>query len=214
MLCDHLLQSLDRRAEPAFTLAAGGEICTWNRAAETLFGYPAAEALHRPVERVLQPRGRLGDAIDEAYRARAVQNGWAAAMDMQVRTRSGRRIWIGVSVLVFEAAHMRPAMIVHLAHDITNDVRRERLMRRFADIARKVAVANDGGERLVPVTPLSEQEERILRALGEGKTPAEITRAYGISAQTFRNHLHHVNQKLGTHNRLEAVIHAARRKLI
>jgi DNA-binding CsgD family transcriptional regulator len=93
-------------------------------------------------------------------------------------------------------------------------VRRERLVRRFADIARKVSSANEDDERLVPVTPLSDQEARILRALGEGKAPAEIADAFAISAQTFRNHLHHVNQKLGTHNRLEAVIHATRRKLI
>lgn len=36
----------------------------------------------------------------------------------------------------------------------------------------------------------------------------------GISSQTLRNHLYHVNQKLGTHNRLEAVVHAVRRGLI
>jgi two-component system, NarL family, response regulator DesR len=85
---------------------------------------------------------------------------------------------------------------------------------RYVDIARKVAAASDESQRLVPVNPLSEQEGRILRALGDGKTPAEIAQAVGISAQTLRNHLHHVNQKLGTHNRLEAVIHATRRKLI
>jgi PAS domain S-box-containing protein len=214
MLCDNLLRSLERCAEPAFTLTACGEIRTWNAAAEALFGYPASEVLHRPVESVLQPRGRLGKSIGEAYFAGAVQNGYAAAMDMQVNTKSGRRIWIGVSVLVFDMTRSSPAMIVHLAHDITSDVRRERLVRRFADIARKVSSANEDDERLVPVTPLSDQEARILRALGEGKAPAEIADAFAISAQTFRNHLHHVNQKLGTHNRLEAVIHATRRKLI
>jgi DNA-binding CsgD family transcriptional regulator len=36
----------------------------------------------------------------------------------------------------------------------------------------------------------------------------------GISSQTLRNHLYHVNRKLGTHNRLEAVVHAVRRGLI
>lgn len=64
------------------------------------------------------------------------------------------------------------------------------------------------------MTPLSKQEARILAALGEKKTPGEIAQEFGISAQTFRNHLHHVNQKMGTHHRLEAVIHANRRKLI
>ncbi|HKU61032.1 MAG TPA: LuxR C-terminal-related transcriptional regulator [Gemmatimonadales bacterium] len=35
-----------------------------------------------------------------------------------------------------------------------------------------------------------------------------------ISAQTLRNHLHHINRKLRTHNRLEAVTHAQRRGLL
>ena len=32
-----------------------------------------------------------------------------------------------------------------------------------------------------------------------------IARTLGITAQTLRNHLHHINRKLRTHNRLEAV---------
>jgi DNA-binding CsgD family transcriptional regulator len=54
----------------------------------------------------------------------------------------------------------------------------------------------------------------VLRAFESGQTPAQVSRALRISAQTLRNHLHHINQKLGTHNRLEAVMHAVRRRLI
>jgi len=42
----------------------------------------------------------------------------------------------------------------------------------------------------------------------------QVASELGISSQTLRNHLYHVNQKLGTHNRLEAVVHAVRRGLI
>jgi DNA-binding CsgD family transcriptional regulator len=45
-------------------------------------------------------------------------------------------------------------------------------------------------------------------------TAVDIARELHISSQTLRNHLHHINQKLGTHTRLEAVIHAIRRRLI
>jgi DNA-binding CsgD family transcriptional regulator len=48
----------------------------------------------------------------------------------------------------------------------------------------------------------------------DGKNSGEIARALGISLQTLRNHLHHVNDKLGTHSRLQAVMHAMHRKLI
>jgi DNA-binding CsgD family transcriptional regulator len=47
-----------------------------------------------------------------------------------------------------------------------------------------------------------------------GKNSAEIARTLGITLQTLRNHLHHINQKLNTHNRLEAVTHAMQRKLL
>jgi len=47
-----------------------------------------------------------------------------------------------------------------------------------------------------------------------GKNAAEIARRLKITLQTLRNHLHHINQKLHTHNRLEAVTHAMQRRLL
>jgi len=47
-----------------------------------------------------------------------------------------------------------------------------------------------------------------------GKDAPRIAKAFGISPQTLRNHLHHINKKLRTHNRLEAVTHAVQRHLI
>lgn len=68
--------------------------------------------------------------------------------------------------------------------------------------------------RHAPVEALSEHERRILRLFANGKNAAAIARELSISAQTLRNHLHHINRKLRTHNRLEAVTHAQRRGLL
>ena len=65
-----------------------------------------------------------------------------------------------------------------------------------------------------PAGRLSEQERRILRSFAGGRNSAEIARDLGISLQTLRNHLHRINQKLGTHNRLEAVMQAMQSGLI
>jgi DNA-binding CsgD family transcriptional regulator len=73
------------------------------------------------------------------------------------------------------------------------------------------------GERIgktAPVSPPSLQEIEILKMFAAGSSPAKIAKKLGISSQTLRNHLHHINQKLRTHNRLEAVMHAMQRKLI
>ncbi len=68
--------------------------------------------------------------------------------------------------------------------------------------------------RVAPVSALSEQEKQILRLFAEGKDSDEVVRALDICLQTLRNHLHRINQKLWTHNRLEAVMNAIQRKLI
>jgi DNA-binding NarL/FixJ family response regulator len=65
-----------------------------------------------------------------------------------------------------------------------------------------------------PVAKLSEQELPILRLFASGKNSPEISKSPQNSLQTRRNHLHHINQKLRTHNRLEAVMHAIQRKLV
>lgn len=62
-----------------------------------------------------------------------------------------------------------------------------------------------------PVSPLSQQECRILKLFAGGSNSTVITRKLGI---TLRNHLHHLNQKLRTRARLEAMPHVQRRGLL
>src|SRR5205823_2344282 len=128
MLETELFALLEETADAAYTVTEGGEICSWNGAAELLFGYPASEVLHRNV-----------------------------------------------------------------------------------DVARQlVALAGDEAHH-APVEPLSDQERRILKLFAEGRNSTTIARKLSISAQTLRNHLHHINRKLRTHTRLEAVTHAQQR---
>ena len=81
-------------------------------------------------------------------------------------------------------------------------------------ISKEVATLENTVKGAAPVAPLSSQELEILRMFAVGATAPRIAKALGISPQTLRNHLHHINQKLRTHNRLEAVTHALQRRLI
>ena len=45
----------------------------------------------------------------------------------------------------------------------------------------------------------------------KAKNSSQVAKELGITLPSLRNHLHAVNQKLRTHNRLEAVLHAMRR---
>jgi PAS domain S-box-containing protein len=219
MLETELFALLEQTADGAYTVTANGEICSWNAAAERLFGYAAAEVLRRNIDEVLEASDDLGTAalaggLEAATRRWDGTSGGIGAFDLEVRVRSGDRIWVNVSTIVFDNERTGRRLFVRLAHDITQRRHKEELLKRMTEVAGQiVALANDTTEH-APVEPLSEQERRILKLFAEGNSPAAIARRLRISAQTLRNHLHRINRKLRTHNRLEAVTHAQRRGLI
>ena len=121
---------------------------------------------------------------------------------------------MNVSTIVFDNRRTGRRLFVRLARDIDQRRRNEELLNRMLDAARQfVSLAHESSDH-ARVEPLSEHERRILKLFAEGSNSATIARKLGISAQTLRNHLHHINRKLRTHNRLEAVTHAQRRGLI
>ena len=219
MLQSELLEFLEETADAAFCVNQQGEICSWNAAAEKLFGYSASEAIGKSCYGLLQCRGGLGTKLctREFYARQATaEHCRIPNFELEVTVRSGRRIWVDLSTLVFKDGRTHPRLIVHLARDITERKHNEDLLHTMLQLSKQIIAISDGNGigRPAPVSSLSEQEQSILRLFSDGKNSAEIARKLGISLQTLRNHLHHVNEKLGTHNRLQAVMHAMHRKLI
>ena len=219
MLETELFTLLEQTADAAYTVTKDGEICSWNRAAERLFGYPAAEVLGRHIEEVFDAFDALGTEPLVGGDETAVRNPEASGsgippFDLDVRTRSGARLWVNVSTIVFDNRRTGRRLLVRLARDITQSRLNATLVNRMLEAARQlVALADDATEH-APVESLSEQERRILKLFAAGSNSATIARKLDISAQTLRNHLHHINRKLRTHTRLEAVTHAQQRGLI
>jgi PAS domain S-box-containing protein len=60
MLESELFALLEHTADVAYTVTDAGEICSWNSAAEHLFGYTAQEVLQRNIDEVLDARDTLG----------------------------------------------------------------------------------------------------------------------------------------------------------
>jgi PAS domain S-box-containing protein len=220
MLETELFSLLEQTADAAYTVAADGEIRSWNRAAERLFGYATGEVVGRNIDDVLEARDTLGtEAL--AGGAEAATRRWdgrkssgIANFDLEVQTRSRGRIWVNVSTIVFDNRRTGGRLFVRLARDITPQRTREDLSNRVLEAARQLVALTDDAADHTPVEPLSDQERRILKLFANGGNPTTIARTLKISAQTLRNHLHHINRKLRTHNRLEAVTHAQRRGLL
>ena len=219
MLEPELFALLEQTADAAYTVTENGEICSWNEAAEQLFGYAASEVLGRNIDEVTEARNTLGTRAlaagsDSATRGRDKASAGIPNFDLEIRTKSLGRIWVNISTIVFDNRRTGRRLFVRLARGIENDRRNEELVTRMLESARQlIALAHDPSHHGA-VESLSEQELRILKLFAEGRSSTTIGRTLRISPQTLRNHLHHINLKLRTHNRLEAVTHAQRRGLI
>lgn len=218
MLESELFAMLEQTADAAYTVTENGEIRSWNGAAELLLGYTAREMVGRHVDKALQARDALDTPVlaggaDARIRKCDDTDGAPPNFDLQVRTRSGVRMWLSVSTIVYFNRRTGRRLFVRLAHDIDQRRRNEELLGRLLEVTRQQLSPRDVTQ-FAPVDALSDQERRILKMLATGISSASIAGDLGISAQTLRNHVHHINLKLRTHTRLEAVTHAQRRGLI
>ncbi len=109
--------------------------------------------------------------------------------------------------------HTDRRLVVHLARDIGNRRCAEQFTAEVVDLVRRLAFGKASCQ-LPPAPAVSRQERRILELLHEGNGTEEIARKLGIGIGTLRNHIHHLDRKLGTHSRLEALMQALRRGLI
>ena len=220
MLEAELFALLEKTADAAFSVDVEGTILSWNRAAERLFGYDATSVLKRRIDEVLRAEDVLGTqplagGEDAAARHWVPGNGGIPNFDLRVRTKAGEPLHVNVSTIVFDNSRTGHRIFIRLVRDVTARRTRERVLDRMQEIAREMlALTVESSDPHSPVEALSDQERRILRMFAEGRSSATISRELKISPQTLRTHLHHINRKLRTHNRLEAVTHAQRRGLI
>lgn len=217
MLERELFAVLEGTADAAFTVDEQGLVCSWNHAAEKLFGHTASAVLDKPCADLFQGRDAYGTPVCSEHCniiECAVKHHETPNYDMEVNSQSGKKVWVNISILVFHDERTNHNLVVHMARDISHRKRQEDVTRQLVQLAKDVASLSDDAGAVAPVSPLTEQERKVLRLLAAGTSPARLAQELEITPRTLRNHIHHVNQKLHTRNRLEAVMQACRRKLI
>ena len=211
MLERQLAELLEGTTDAAFTVDLQGEIRTWNKAAENLFGHPASTAVGQECGALL--KGRLDtrtpvccqscDVLECVRAGRDVSN-----FDMEISTGAGRRVWVNVSLLVTNDDHTERRLIIHMMRDIGKRKKAEQLTSEMFRVARSLVNNAEQSSELPPIVPLTLKEIKVLRLLAGGKVTHEVAGELQISMSTLRNHISHVNQKLHTRNRTEAVMKA------
>lgn len=204
-------------ADAAFAVDLNGDVVSWNGAAECLFGYPANFAIGKPCMDLIGGRTAMRCIVcrESCAVLESVRRGKEVAeFDLQIRKSSGRTNWVNVSLLVVAGDRVRGPLVVHFMRDIQRRKIDEDLTGRIVRMARSLAANEDESSGLPPIHPLTSQEIKILLFLSTGMSSKEIASALHISIPTLRNHLSHVNKKLNTTSRIEAVLQARRRGLI
>ncbi|HWH56028.1 MAG TPA: PAS domain S-box protein [Terriglobales bacterium] len=211
MLQSELSALFEDTSDMSFSVTEDGKIVFWNKAAEKLLGYSAPEALQKTCYEILEGMGPLGTRVCHQHCNVAHCAGGNEPeipnFDMSVKTRDGERLWINMSTIVFDDQRTGRRLLIHLGHDVTTQ-KNEELLQKELDVSRQLSSLDEAPVRAEPIAALSEQEKHVLRRFAESKDSDEVARILGISSQTLRNHLNRINQKLRTHNRLEAVMNA------
>jgi PAS domain-containing protein len=94
----------------------------------------------------------LAGGLEAATRRWAGTVGGISNFDLEVRSRSGDRIWVDVSTIVFDNERTGRRLFVRLARDITQRRQKEEILDQMTSLARQiVSVSGDAADH-APVT--------------------------------------------------------------
>lgn len=179
-------------------------------------------------EKDIEVVGQAGDGIDAVEQFDRLQPD-IMLLDMQMPRQDGE-----TTIRVVRERHPKARIVVLTTYD--GDVQASRalkagasgyllkssLRRELLDTIREV---NAGRRRVLPEIaqeialrageePLSDRELEVLRCVANGSANKQIARTLSITEDTVKTHLRSIFFKLDVKDRTEAVVQAARRRII
>lgn len=135
---------------------------------------------------------------------------------LKVHSEDGRPLTLFVNIALIPSHCKRAWVVMHLLHrgaspDILSAV--DRVLRP----SRSVPAGKAGGSGEYAENPgsrLTVREHEVLQLLAEGLPRMVIGKRLRISLTTVRNHIQHIQGKLGVHSQTEAVAYAYRHNFV
>jgi len=207
-------------ADAAFATDEGCRITIWNRAAERLLGYEAAQILGQPCHEFLCGRDVFGNRFcdgscppSQMIRRREALHHF----EMDVRKASGETIRAAFSLVVVPGPRRTQYTLIHLFQPVDRSRESDELIRRIlaTSPAPGLPPQLDALPSTAPIaTPLTAREIEVLRLMAEGISTSRMADSMFISVTTVRTHVQNILRKLEVHSKLEAVSLALRNHLI
>ena len=223
------LEALGDTAEGFYVVDHEQRIVRWNSGAERLLGYPADDVLGRDCCKVIAGLGRSGQAICGPgcpVRLGVDRGELPQPVEVQARTRDGKRVWLHLSVIVIP--HEPGPLRAHVVLDVSDRRRAAEVVAQVASLCQPSEVllldeCGRTGQRACGSATgapgagdvvLTAREREVLRLVADGLSNEAIATRLVISVNTVRNHVQHILAKTGAHSRSEAVSFALRGRLL
>jgi PAS domain S-box-containing protein len=200
---------LARSGDGVFAVGPEGQVVLWNRAAEKILGWGAHEIMGRPCCDVFVGVDDHGNRLcyQGCHVMSLVKLGEPIQhFDMQTRTKSGRPVWLDISILEAPSSGPGGALAIHLFRDVTATKELLRLVHE-----RLQAPVGPSADE---ATVLTRRELEVLRLMAGGANTKVLAERLHVSLATIRNHAQNIFAKLGVHSRLEAVAYATQHHLL
>lgn len=133
----HLAAVVESTDDAIYSMTLDGVILTWNRAAEQMYGYAAAEAVGGPVT-ILVPPDNLGEASEILARLRRGEH--ITHYETVRQRKDGRRLNVSLTISPIADASGRIIAASAIARDVTRRTQAEAAIQRLnADLEERVA---------------------------------------------------------------------------
>jgi len=144
---------LDQIHESVITMDLGGYINGWNKSAETLFGYSAAEAVGRHI--LFLYADPESDDDSEGFRDALLEAG-GRELEVRRRRKSGEIFWASLQLSLTRDESGEPVGLVGYLTDITARIEAEKSMRlqsRIFEHSEESILITDADRRILSVNP-------------------------------------------------------------
>jgi PAS domain S-box-containing protein len=203
--------ALEGSDDATFATDAQGRVVGWNRGAEHLLGYGAADALGKSCPGLVGGWDIFGNRycrddcnLRQMIRRKEPLHG----LLLDVCPRSGEFVRVRYSVAVVRLPGPARLETIHRLEPAAGSRDAKRTLASDAAGRPAPGVSRPSGTDLTP------REVEVLRLLSEGCRTREVARILCVSVATVRTHVQNLLGKLQVHSRLEAVALARRRGFI
>ncbi|MDH5392564.1 MAG: LuxR C-terminal-related transcriptional regulator [Gammaproteobacteria bacterium] len=197
-----------------FAVDAKQRIIFWNPGCEELFKRPSQAILGRPCNDVLcgmNPSSGAAFCHADCCVAQLCRGGDAPnRFSIKTRNADGKTMILSVDVLLLPSCCNKKWIVLHLLYRSVN----QHLLNTLDQTSRSGRQMASLADCEKTLSRLTARETEVLQLLSEGLSSNVISKRFTISHTTVRNHIQHIQNKLGVHSQTEAVAYAYRHNLV